>query len=530
MADNDPSDQRPEPTWPNPPRFWWLKRLSVAGGALLVALIILRLGWGWEAQRRLRAAVAGLRAEGHPVRVEDLAAAPLDDEENAAQYLKRAHAFVIRSWAPSSTSLTFPAAYTPYSPKWHEVAAAAVKTNGQAYPLARHARAYDRSVWVKPARPYVSTTLPHLGPMKALCNDLGDAALFAHEQGEDAAALETIRDLRHLAEQVGAQPPMIVCNLVQVGMDAVAMARLQEIAPGLRIVPGDAPARPRPTAAGEAPGPFPSTAPTDPPRGVTRGHVRTLIAELLDDRARAKSLRDGIGGERLWQLESAEVLATASVVLTPMYRLDAVRMSAVDDAVLDAAARPTWPQAKAALDATQRRVLAPLPPSGFMFAPAVAATPPPRRQPIDYSRMLSWYFLSGGIVSGRFVEQNMRSVAERRMVAVTLAAQLYRADNGGAWPPSLDALVPHYLPGIPRDPLSLDDRPLGYLLMRGGLPDGGDRPAVYSAGRNGVIDTRGLASVPDEPFYSWMRGPDEYRDLARWRPAPPSTQPTANCE
>jgi hypothetical protein len=64
--------------------------------------------------------------------------------------------------------------------------------------------------------------------------------------------------------------------------------------------------------------------------------------------------------------------------------------------------------------------------------------------------------------------------------------------------------------------------------VRGALPGGGDRPIAYSAGADGAFGTANPAVLPNEPMYYRMGGAgDQWRDLARWQPAPttaPSTQ------
>ncbi len=60
MSDSRPPDGE---TRPVPPRYWWLKRVLLTTGVLAVALVVLRLWWGWEAERRWQAArLAGLAA------------------------------------------------------------------------------------------------------------------------------------------------------------------------------------------------------------------------------------------------------------------------------------------------------------------------------------------------------------------------------------------------------------------------------------------------------------------------------------
>jgi hypothetical protein len=120
-----------------------------------------------------------------------------------------------------------------------------------------------------------------------------------------------------------------------------------------------------------------------------------------------------------------------------------------------------------------------------------------------------------------------RVLGERRMSAVALASQMFRADHG-RFPNALDELVPTYLAAVPLDPFT-DGQPLGYVVQRGVLPGGADRPLVFN--RNGDID---YGPYP-EPSYSWEsdRRPGvtirkdlwQYRDLARFTPA---TQPASS--
>src|SRR5690606_25372409 len=68
-------------------------------------------------------------------------------------------------------------------------------------------------------------------------------------------------------------------------------------------------------------------------------------------------------------------------------------------------------------------------------------------------------------------ETLFRMLADRRMTAVSLAIQLYRADHGD-WPASLDQLVPDYLSAIPADPFPADGAPIGYEILADARPDG----------------------------------------------------------
>ncbi|MBI4137478.1 hypothetical protein HY469_05455 [Candidatus Roizmanbacteria bacterium] len=66
-------------------------------------------------------------------------------------------------------------------------------------------------------------------------------------------------------------------------------------------------------------------------------------------------------------------------------------------------------------------------------------------------------------------EQLAKARDTERIAEVTSIQQqvrMYQAENVGAFPPTLDALVPEYLPEVPTDPLT--DQPYAYSLEPGG--------------------------------------------------------------
>jgi hypothetical protein len=92
--------------------------------------------------------------------------------------------------------------------------------------------------------------------------------------------------------------------------------------------------------------------------------------------------------------------------------------------------------------------------------------------------------------SERALENRYRLSAERRMAATMLAIRWYAAEHGGKLPPSLDVLVPKYLPAVPRDPFVAGAAaPIRYIPAE-------PNPRIYSVGRNGVDD--GGSETPTE--------------------------------
>jgi len=405
------------------------------------------------------------------------------------------------------------------------MARASVAANQRALALARRTRQYDRFDW----GPGLVLNGPHglyhrLNEVRALTNTLGDAAEYAHEMGDDVAALETIRDARHVSLVV-RDDPVIVSDLVGISMEAVALARLEEIAPGLRIgTDDDADARAANTEAARAAALAPAGK-VEPLRRVTPANLRALIDELLDDGPRNRRTASAFAGERaLLQGMAADPHNTRWLV-RPMWRLDATRVDDVLAANLESATRPNWPQGLDAIRAARNRLPAIPAPAMSLFWPGTPTTRSAKRQPIDFPRLLSQDF-GGGLASGRAVEQNWRVAMERRLAAVGLAVQLYRAEHG-RWPASMDELVPKYLPRVPQDPMAIDGSGVRYMLVRGGLPGAEDRPIAYSAGADGAFDTLKGVRLPRLPMYSWMSGAgDQWRDLARWQLPAATTAPS----
>jgi hypothetical protein len=125
----------------------------------------------------------------------------------------------------------------------------------------------------------------------------------------------------------------------------------------------------------------------------------------------------------------------------------------------------------------------------------------------------------------RVRETIRRAKAERDLAAMSLAAHVYEYKHN-RWPEDMNELKTE-LPRLPLDPWGDGKQTLGYALIKAGLPDGSDRPLVYS--RSGAKD--GLSFRVDQPTYSYYSGDGgQFRDVASWSPPPgplsePTTQP-----
>jgi hypothetical protein len=125
----------------------------------------------------------------------------------------------------------------------------------------------------------------------------------------------------------------------------------------------------------------------------------------------------------------------------------------------------------------------------------------------------------------RIQETINRCNAERTLAAMSLACHLYHFDKG-AWPTSLEQLVPNYVAKVPLDPWGDGKQTFGYVLIKGGLPDGKDRPLVYDR----CLSRDGMFYRLDEPQYGFYaddgsglpaqqrKQTGQFRDVTLWQP------------
>jgi hypothetical protein len=282
--------------------------------------------------------------------------------------------------------------------------------NAEARAMAHQARSIDNANWPIFVPGHVNVY--YLNDCRNLSNDLADAALYEHLQGNDAAAIETLRDQMHLADMLEIQTNQtLVRFLVGIGIRAEIYDRLKVITSGVA---------------------------------------------LTKDPADTKKLQTSVARELITQLVNTQ---DTQADLENAMRAEGANMRSMTKPNID-----------------------------------------------------------------RLIETTNRVNAERGLTAMSLACHLYRFDTGH-WPESLDDLSA-YLPQIPIDPFGDGKQTLGYALIKRGLPDGQDRPLVYS--RWQVKD--GLFFRTDIPAYSFYIGDGshrpankqkqggQFRDVVSWAP------------
>ncbi|MGE5610181.1 MAG: hypothetical protein ACM359_13075 [Bacillota bacterium] len=450
-------------------RGWWRSRWGRAAGVLVLAVLGVRLAWGWWVGRQLRACLEEVRRRGEPVEVGDVKYPRVPESENAWELQQRAAQMVSAS-SPRSSNLEY-RDYPPYEAVWMKMAEASERTNGAVFALMRQARGKSAVQFrEKLTSPLANSLLPALNNAKRLANTLADGVVYAHVRVDDAEALERLLDLLHLSRSL-RQDDSMVSQLVAIGIDALACDATLIVGPGVRLD-------------GAA---------------MTRQKIREVIERLLEEEIEAKGLRRSVMIERLVMVEDGRGLSQGTWFIRPVADRQMIRASRNLDIVIEASGCKSWPEAQAVLRKCSTDKL--------RAGPEV-----PR-----YSR----WFSSIQVDLSAYFERYFRMVAERRAAAVVLACQLYRADRR-RWPERLEELVPEYLGAIPADPFRRDGQAVGYVVLKGKLPGGGDRPLVYFLPDYGARED---APIPNEPITGWRvdlrvggsRAPiRQYRDVARW--------------
>lgn len=449
-----------EPTVePIPPRYWWLKRIALAAGLLLVALFALRLWWGWEANRRLHAEIDKIIAAGEPIYPEDFdPKEDIPDEQNAARLLIGADEVINLTSQQQEILQKVTGEPDLIRARLDEVREI-VEGNVEVFRRLRRARDLPRTDWgVRICTPAINTLLPSLPGQRQLSKLLSLSTSYHHAIGDDKAAVELMRDALALGNAVGQMPGWVPIY-VAMATDGVVFQSIEAISSTLNIKPANS---------------FVQL--TGNP--CKRDDTEALLRNLLNEQAHHEAIKHALFFERMSQLDIVRGIAnrppgTSSTwgaapppsstpwpvlwgyVITPLVELDGATMIRDRHLRLQAAAESDWVRAKRALP----------------------------KEPTQYDtlgRVVRFLSVTWEPSLERFFLLHFRSLTSRRLAATALAIRLYQVDKGRR-PQSLAELVPEYLPETPRDPFAGDGSAIGYL------PEG--RPAIlYSVGPDGVDD------------------------------------------
>jgi hypothetical protein len=430
--------------------------------SLLVLILIARFFWGIWADRQLQAQIDAVRARGEPIAFPDMNLPSVPNSRNAAWYYSQASVAIKH---PQDIGDQWLGWDNPWTPRQLADLGKLVDDEAAALAFARRARPYSTAVWPDPGyanKPAIQVLLPDLNTARTLAQLLASAAFIDHIRGDDAEAIERIRDLHHEADAIEQYWPSTVTHLVAIGIDAITSDASLHISRDLRLSNGIAATR--------------SSA-------ASPKQVADLIIELADEQQlQSGGTRCWIGGRRV-ALDFIPMLSDAGtktswtlLLFRPALTADIARMLRNYDLAEKAISQSSWPAARATMSAIHQ-------PQGSFAA----------------------FHMFSSILTPSLemeIEIHFRIVAERRATTIALAICLYRADHGGHWPVLVAELVPRYLQAIPADPFSPTGAVFRYRLNPGG-------PIIYSVGQNGADDGGSEQLLPGKS--KW-----ELQNLRRW--------------
>ncbi len=131
--------------------------------------------------------------------------------------------------SPAASNLSY-SDFPPFPPLWYKYEKYSYAYNAPARALMREARSRKVARWPEtPADEKLN--LRYRSQCRALANEVSDAAMYEHLQGDDAAAIETLQDELHLADLLdGGTAPLSDHLLLAAGIRQIATNRLKVIA------------------------------------------------------------------------------------------------------------------------------------------------------------------------------------------------------------------------------------------------------------------------------------------------------------
>jgi hypothetical protein len=355
----------------------------------------------------------------------------------------------------------------------------------------RRARTAGDAQW--PADSSASAELKQLEDGRYL-QDLESLLQYAvtidHAAGDDASAVEHLRDMLFVSRLAGRCPGSAAL-LRAAGMASLAAETLDNVCSTLQI--------------------------NAMPRSCSPAQVRSLIDDLMDDDNFRRRVADAVrsdaagtirwvrevqdgrqmkiyGGSTIsgqWQLALVPHWANwvAGKIAGPFYTFKGVDQLDFQMELLRAVSAPDYPSLLCELPAPPRPIQ-----RDFVFGADWVIRDFPRHY--------------GDLWVGMCFE----TCAERRLAATQLALRWYTRDHSGHLPPSLDVLVPEYLPSVPEDICAKVGTRIGYMPAA-------TQPFVYSVSRNGLDDL--AAGVWTAPINASVDNRLRMPDLI-WYVGPPS--------
>lgn len=430
----------------------WIPLISCS---LLVFVIAAHSIWSFVERRRFEGMLAAIQKRGEPILASDFNVPPISPELNAGVDIEAA--FSLLNTQNPAWELFDKAEddefRLPLIDSEKQVISDIAKVVDPA--IQRLELAGDKKL-AQPAiavsSPAIAVLLPNLNPSRTLAESLKITAMNDHELGHDQLALHRLEQMRLVSRYVDLHPAL-VSHLVATGINVLAANTAQQLSTSLRI--------------GNLPG---QAAPAD---------VRRVIDLLLDEKESNLNLRRAFQAERMMQADTIQCIVSGNpaaarsglpltnlhpalqYLLLPMTYANGSRMLRYMNDVVPASTIDNWPHA--------------------------ASQVPTRPVPSMFGQI--YYLIANTMMPSlnRAAESSYRAYAEQRLAAISLAIRWYASEHDGKLPPTLESLVPTYLPSVPLDPMSGTNNPLQYKPV-------GPTPILYSVGVDG-IDNGGDATA-----------------------------------
>ncbi|MCY2952041.1 MAG: hypothetical protein NTU53_08690, partial [Planctomycetota bacterium] len=377
-------------------------------------------GGGGGVQRRLGGEIAKLKAKGEPVVLEDFQEPAVADEENAGAYLRRAGEMLDRASKVEGVEKDLDDMVTTLPMSGADVALMerVMRRHGDVLAEVRKARGKKGVRWgIKLESPTIAVMFPWVNRQRGVSRLLASAAVYSHQKGDDAAAVEYARDMLMISRATD-RLPFLICHLMALAISNHAASVVGGIAPGFRI-----------SGAGEG------------------ERVRALVGELMEDGAMQEGLVRAMQGERMFQLDTAYSVAGGKLNPSdlgfqrwPMGPADA--MTAAGGWV----ARPMLlNEGRQMLIWSNELVEACREADG----PAAAKVPTVPKTAKFRGPLMALMVPAVGPA----VRRHYAGVFQMRKAGIELAERLYELDNGRK-AGRVEDLVPKYLKEMPKDPVA----------------------------------------------------------------------------
>jgi len=460
-----------------PPNFTTtLKTFARRALWLLVPLAALYAAWFAYAHWRLTTQLARYKAAGEPVTMHDLVPPPIPDAVNGYRVLVDILATPLTPTEDNFINgmTTGIAPSLPLSPADMTLMESVLTT--QAASLAAAERGHSVPKFAAPFNadnPFGSDMLAGMGRTRGAANIFSVMAMYHAQRGDSVPALRMTDHTRMLAAWT-SQRHTLLAHLVTIAIYQKHADDLVHLAPEFHLRSATH------------------------PLGIQRQQLEPVIKELLDDAPLNAALVRSLQTERPYALYVSRRHIPGSF-MRPMANLLAARYNDGTDELL------------AAVKADERSYSS------------------------SHGTLLSFEAQSNAelLVNGPFSGTNsygvaygmhLRALTVRHLAAAGLAVRLYQLDHGQL-PPTLNALVPQYLPAVPvdlssaaRGPIRYDaTQRIVYSINLNNTDDGGRLPKTYG--------TNPRDSVPpgnDDMVYPLYR----VTSPASSAPSAPATLPT----